>query len=107
MATPAGTNTEVCAVYAPSDVDSPKFFEKAVDAVNKGECSNRLIIGDFNTTMSAKLDQHQYDTDPHQNVENSSLGLNTTNNFLTCSGLDSQRRNPTLGEQMMVKKGPD
>ena len=30
MSTAAGTHTDVCAVYAPSDVDSPKFFEKAV-----------------------------------------------------------------------------
>ena len=81
MATPAGTKTDVCAVYAPSDVDSPKFFEKAVDAVNKGECPNRLIIGDFNTTMSAKLDQHQYETDPHQKCREFLTGLEYNEQF--------------------------
>ena len=77
MATPAGTNTDVCAVYAPSDVDSPKFFEKAVDAVNKGECPSRLIIGDFNTTMSAELDQH----DPHQKCREFLTGLEYNEQF--------------------------
>ena len=70
MSSSAGTITDVCAVYAPSDVDSPKFFEKAVETVNSNASPNRLIIGDFNTTMSESLDQLNYDTDPMLNVVN-------------------------------------
>jgi hypothetical protein len=57
LTTSEGTETDICAVYAPSDSDSPKFFEKAVDQVNSKACPNRLIIGDFNTTMSVGMDQ--------------------------------------------------
>ena len=71
MSTSAGTKTDVCAVYAPSDVDSPKFFEKAVESVNSEACPNRLIIGDFNTTMSESLDQQTMTLIHTQNVANS------------------------------------
>ena len=75
MSTTSGTDTDVCAVYAPSDVDSPKFFETAVDRVNSKGTPNRLIIGDFNTTMSKDLDQLNYDTDPHAKCREFLTGL--------------------------------
>ena len=50
---------------APSDADRPKFFETAIDSVNNRACPNRLLIGDFNTTMSTSMDQLNYDTDPY------------------------------------------
>ena len=82
MATAGGTETDVCAVYAPSDVDSPKFFEAAVDAVNIGNCPNRLIIGDFNTTMNADLDQLNYESDPHHKCREFLTGLEYNEQFL-------------------------
>ena len=82
MTTAGGTITDVCAVYAPSDVDSPKFFETAVDAVNSGGCPNRLIIGDFNTTMNVELDQLHYDTDPHFKCREFLTGLEYNEQFL-------------------------
>ena len=33
LTTSVGAETDICAVYAPSDGDSPKFFEKATEAV--------------------------------------------------------------------------
>ena len=75
MTTSVGTETDICAVYAPSDGDSPKFFETATESVNKGELANRLIIGDFNTTMSIDKDQFQYLTDPHFKCQEYLTGL--------------------------------
>ena len=81
LTTSAGTETDICAVYAPSDIDSPKFFEKAVDSVNKKACPNRLIIGDFNTTMSVGMDQLNYDTDPHYKCREFLTGLDSGEQF--------------------------
>ena len=41
LTTSSGTEIEVCAVYAPSDVDSPILFETAIDSVNSRSCPNR------------------------------------------------------------------
>ena len=32
LTTSSGTEMDVVAVYAPSDIDSPNFFEKAIDS---------------------------------------------------------------------------
>jgi len=69
-------------MYAPSDGDSPKFFEIATEAVNKGELSNQLIIGDFNTTMSIEKDQFKYLTDPHFKCREYLTGLEHSGQFL-------------------------
>ena len=81
MTTSAGTETDICAVYAPSDGDSPKFFETAIESVNKGECPNRLLIGDFNTTMSVQKDQLNYLTDPHFKSREYLTGLEHSGQF--------------------------
>ncbi len=81
LTTSAGTETDICAVYAPSDIDSPKFFEKAVDSVNNKACPNRLIIGDFNTTISVGMDQLNYDTDPHYKCREFLTGLDSGEQF--------------------------
>ena len=82
MTTSAGTETDICAVYAPSDGDSPKFFEVATESVNKGELANQLNIGDFNTTMSIDKDQFQYLTDPHFKCREYLTGLEHSGQFL-------------------------
>jgi exonuclease III len=56
---------DVVAVYGPSREDSPAFFEKAADAANSRKKNHKLILGDFNTTMSVDLDQYKYEGDPH------------------------------------------
>ena len=81
LTTSAGTETDICAVYAPSDIDSPKFFEKAVDCINERACPNRLIIGDFNSTMSVSQDQLNYDTDPHFKCREFLTGLESGEQF--------------------------
>jgi hypothetical protein len=49
--------------------------------VNKKACPNRLIIGDFNTTMSVGMDQLNYDTDPHYKCREFLTGLDSGEQF--------------------------
>ena len=81
LTTSSGTEMDVVAVYAPSDIDSPHFFEKAIDSVNNRTCPHRMIIGDFNTTMSIGMDQLNYDTDPHFKCREYLTGLETGEQF--------------------------
>ena len=58
------TTLDTLVVYAPSK-DSPEFWENANTIVNTGTSPHKLIIGDFNCTLSHTLDQKGYKTDPH------------------------------------------
>lgn len=53
------------AVYAPSDKDTPSYWEHVYNEIAKDNNDHRLIIGDFNCTMDHNLDSLGYKTDPH------------------------------------------
>ena len=58
------TTLDTLVVYAPSK-DSPEFWENANTILNTGTSTHKLLIGDFNCTLSHTLDQKGYKTDPH------------------------------------------
>ena len=106
LTTSVGAETDICAVYAPSDGDSPKFFEKATEAVNKGELPDRLIIGDFNTTMSVEKDQYQYLTDPHFKCREYLTGLEHSGQFLDVyRNMHPDRKSYTWRDRNSNKRG--
>jgi len=53
-----------------------------VDIVNSKASPNRLILGDFNTTMSKELDQLNYETDPHAKCREFLTGLEHNEQYL-------------------------
>ena len=53
------------AIYGLSDGDHPEYFKKVSDKLDSRGYKHRIIVGDWNTTLSANNDLLNFPTDPH------------------------------------------